>query len=223
MLMEEFLGLIKFGARRDMEDLRQHGTIFMNTVEYFRNLEDKGDIGDKDEGLELCHQSGRVSAKITTPDGQSILLTEENGLTGQILTRINAVDSQNIFCMYAIKYCGKKLAVDMRNLVFGDTYVCITNGRLFLERLRAAAAKAKVCISGGFVEYVPRDGHHGKMGIYRKFNSYSYQNEYRFVLSPGFSTPYSLVLGDISDITIIGASKDLNRQIQVVKSTPTEI
>jgi hypothetical protein len=209
MMKNEILGLLKFGSRKHMEDFRQNGTMYMNTVEFFRKLEGKGDIGDEDEGLESCHQSDRVNVKITTSDGQPIILTKDNGLTNQIETRYNAADSLNIFCMYAIKYCGKKPVVDERNFVFGDTYLCITNGSLFLERLRGAVAKAKINITRGLVEYVSRDGHNGRMGIFKKFTPYSYQNEYRFILSPGFSKPYSLVLGDLSDITTIGASKDI--------------
>lgn len=81
----------------------------------------------------------------------------------------------------------------------------------------AAAKKAKVKIYRGLVNYVPRGHHNGKMGIFKKFDTYSYQNEYRFVLTSGFSTPYKLIIGDISDITIIGASSDINNHIEVIE------
>jgi len=105
---EEILGLIKFGSRENMEDFRRNGTMYMNTVKYFRTLEDMGDIGDVHEALETCFQSNHVSVKITTQDGASILLTTGNGLTGQILTRLNAADVQNVFCMCVTGDVGEK-------------------------------------------------------------------------------------------------------------------
>ena len=222
-MKKELLGLVKLGSREHMEDFRINGTMYMNTVEYFRVLEGRGHVGDEDEALQSCYQSDRVSVKITKPDGESILLTKENGLTGQILTRNNAVNGQNIFCMHAFLYSDMKPIVDERNLIFGDTYVCITNGLAFLERIHAAAKKAKVKIYRGLVEYVPRDSHNGKFGIFRKFDTHSYQNEYRFVLSPGLCMPYTLALGDISDITIIGSSVEINDHIEVVELPPDDI
>lgn len=219
-MKEELLALVKFGSKEYMEDFRRNGTMYMNTVEYFRALEGRGHVGDEDEGLQSCYQSDRVNVKITKPDGDSILLTKEDGLTGQILTRNNAVNGQNIFCMYALLYSGTKPVVDERTLIFGDTYVCITSGTSFLERIHAAAKKARVKIYKRFVEYVARDSHNGEMGIFKKFDSYSYQNEYRFVLSPGLSVPYTLSLGDLSDISIIGSSSEINDHIEVVELPP---
>ena len=213
-MKKELLGLVKFGSREHMEDFRRNGTMYMNTVEYFRVLEGRGHVGDEDEGLQSCYQSDRINLKITKSDGESIVLSRENGLTGQILTRNNAVNGQNIFCMYAFLDSGVKPVVDERNLIFGDTYVCITSCTSFLERIDTAAKKAKVKIYKSLVEYVQRDNHNGKMGIFKKFVTHSYQNEYRFVLSHGSSVPYTLSLGDISDITIIGSSNDINNHIE---------
>jgi len=200
-----------------MEDFRKNGTMFMNTLEYFRTLEGKGDVGDKDEGLGSCWQSARVNVKITDQDGKSTTLSKDNGLTGQIITRDNNVDSSNLFCMYAIKYCGKKPVIDERNFDFGDTYVCITSGKEFINRLRTAAKKARIHIVGNLVEYVPRDTHNGEMGVFRKFLPYGYQSEYRFIINPGFSMPYKLVLGDIFDITTVGKAREINDHIEYVE------
>lgn len=62
----KILGLLKFGATKDMDDFRLNGTMYMNILQYFRALEEKGDIGDEDEGLDSCYQSDRVNVKITT-------------------------------------------------------------------------------------------------------------------------------------------------------------
>ena len=222
-MTEEILCLVKFGSRENMEDFRRNGTMYMNTVAYFRTLEGMGDIGDVHEALEACYQSDRISINITPQNGQSILLTAKNGLTGQVLARVNASDAQNIFCMYAIRYCGKKPVIDPRNFENGrDTYVCITNGSMFLERVRTAAKTARLRISGELVKYVPKDDHHGSMGVFKKFATHQHQSEYRFVVSPGVSEPYRLILGDISDITIIGTSKDINDHVELVELPPQE-
>ena len=124
--------------------------------------------------------------------------------------------------MYALLYSGVKPVIDERNLIFGDTYVCVTSGTSFLKRIHAATKKAKVKIYRGLVEYVPKGAHNGEMGIFRKFDTHSYQNEYRFVLSPGFSEPYTLSLGDLTDITIIGSSSEINNHIEIVELPPDE-
>jgi hypothetical protein len=55
--------LIKFGEKSHMESLLD-GNIYMNCMKYFKDCEDRTNIGDKDEGIEEILQSDHVKIKI---------------------------------------------------------------------------------------------------------------------------------------------------------------
>ena len=42
---------IKFGSEKNILDLYTNGTVFLNTIQYFRNIEDGELRGDKYEGV----------------------------------------------------------------------------------------------------------------------------------------------------------------------------
>jgi hypothetical protein len=48
------------------------------------------------------------------------------------------------------------------------------------------------------------------MGIFRKFNKYNYQCEYRFAIQPATEAPQSIRIGSIADIARIGNVSDIN-------------
>jgi hypothetical protein len=55
------------------------------------------------------------------------------------------------------------------------------------------------------------------MGPFRKYARFSYQSEFRCVVSPGTGGPYELRLGNLSDIVaMIGSLADVNNHIKVV-------
>ena len=210
--------LLKFGRRDHMEQLRRDGILYMNTLAYFRKAEQG--VGDPDEGLKSHYQPTRVNVRITIRDGRSFTWSADDGsLDGPITVRNYATDQLNVFCMYVLKWRGEKTLIDKQNLVFGDTYVWITDWRQFFERIDFAVKRENLHIAKRAVEYVPRNEHHGVMGAFRKFTGYEHQSEFRFVISPGFGHPYQLILGDISDIAIIGDARDIidkNLEIQLL-------
>lgn len=44
---------LKFGKKEHIEAFRNKGQIYMNTLDYFRNLPEEGLIGDRFEGLKF--------------------------------------------------------------------------------------------------------------------------------------------------------------------------
>jgi hypothetical protein len=53
------LAFLKFGVKEHILDLYENGTVYMNTIQYFKELEDKelrGIITKVLVKLEICHQ-----------------------------------------------------------------------------------------------------------------------------------------------------------------------
>lgn len=209
------------------QDHRLNGEISQHELcEFFKNLENHGNIGDKNEGLVECFQSRKIDVIFKNPTDQSTILSTKDGslaITGQMRTWDALIDQQNIFCMYALKYKGVKPLIDGKNIEFGDTYVAITKPEAFMNRIKATAQKIKQNLRADLVKYANRKKHHGKMGIFKKFKEYEYQSEYRIVLSPGYGGPFRFVIGDISDISATGNTADINSRIEIIeKKYPKE-
>lgn len=90
-----------------------------------------------------------------------------------------------------------------------------TQGDECLARARAAAARLGLEMQSALVEYVDPLVYRGTMGIFRKYARFSFQSECRLALLPGDGAPFSLRLGSLSDICMIGDLHDIDRRIQV--------
>ena len=212
MTQERVLSLFKFGQRDHIEEFVRDGHLYMNTMSYFAALEAKTLRADKDEGSIFCMQSdkAKLSMKI---DGE---FKEIPGLLGPILFRENQDQTANVFCMYALRGSQASKLVDPRIFDFGATYALLTNGDEFLRRVKVAAQNSGKFLQWRLVTYVDRDRYSGRMGIFTKFSSFSYQSEFRIALSPSDGCPYSLWIGDLSDVAVTGELAQVNNVLRVV-------
>lgn len=184
------------------------GNIYMNTPTYFSDLEADDVVrSDFDEGIHFSMQVKELSIQDTKGEWVPI-----GGLINPVIHRTPEAADYNMFCMYAL-YDDLDHQVDDRNLAFGDTYAVITNAEEFIKRFKAAAEKAGKVGGYKLVEYVDRETYHGPMGPFRKFSSFSYQNEYRMALQGGDGNPFILKIGDIRDICVTGPSEEINRRL----------
>ena len=94
----------------------------------------------------------------------------------------------------------------------------LTNAEEFLRRVHAVAAQNNVTLKQGLVEYVDRAKHNGPVGIFRKFADFAYQSEFRIAVVPGAKGPFSLTVGDLSDILIVGDLCNLSERIRIQPS-----
>lgn len=212
MTRDPVLGLFKFGRRQHIEDLVLSGHLYMNTLAYFSRHEADSLRCDRDEGIGHCFQAD-VAELRTEIDGQWATV---GTISGAVRWSDNTTRAANVFCMYAFRGSHAEGLIDPRNLAFGDTYVIFTQGDEFLRRVRSVADEAGLRLVDGLVEYVDRHTYSGPMGIFRKFSEFAYQSEFRIALLPGTGIPYSLRVGDLSDIALVGESSKFNEQIQVV-------
>lgn len=208
--VEQIVGfpLIKFQSEERIKSLQQ-GKIYMNTLAYYRRLEEKtGDVrvGDSFEGM--FHV---VEGKLIFPDeGEVIELNNE-------LIKTSYSDGF-VFCLFGVKPSATNFEFtedQIREITgFGDTALLIVDVPEFERRVVKAAKDAGFEIYKGFVRYYDEKTDSGDMIIsllsgmhnvaYWKRKMYEYQQEYRFfAYSESDKRDHlELEIGDISDISL---------------------
>ena len=205
------LGLFKFGKHDHIEEFVREGHLFMNTLAYFRELEADFLMADKHEGAVYCVQAD--GAQLCMQHGEKWV--DIGTICDQILPSDGSEHTTNVFCMYAFQESAYDSLVDSRNFDFGDTFAVLTKGDEFLRRVYAAATLDNVKLRQGLVEYVEKSTYNGPMGIFRKFSDFAYQSEFRIAVLSGTNGPFSLRVGDLSDISIVGNLSELNERIKI--------
>lgn len=212
------LGFFKFGSRRHIEQFVQ-GTLYMNTLDYFAEMEEK-DAGDprcdsfEGVGRTIPANGAVLSVKI----GQEFQPVAH--LTGAIKWRPTEGVKANVFCMYALRPPNTPVFVDERNFRFGDTFAVLTDGEEFLRRVRTAADSGGHKLLYRLMEYFDEETYTGPVSIFKKRIAFRYQSEFRIALLPGIDEPYPFAVGDLSDIAKIGTLPELNGRLSFAKSAP---
>lgn len=206
---KNYVGLIKFGAKQHMDALYNEGLLYLNTFSYFKNLEHSGDgRADCFEGT-TEYYSGEEFDKMNVTliiGNKSYTLSRKGGTLGIGITDTppqysHLYSMTSIDINWALK---NNLLLDERNFAKNKDYVVmIHNPASFLERLQKCLTMRKYTCKSGFIEYIDPDNYSGDIGCFRKFNSYSYQNEWRLALSCyDTQEPLKIYLGSLSDIAI---------------------
>jgi hypothetical protein len=197
--------LIKLLPERYRESFLD-GDLYINTPRYFKEIESDDVVRcDPNEALFASRQFKEFS--IQSKDGVWVPI---EGIIGPLKFLAKDHDDFNIFCLYTFTENSFE-AVDERNLNFGENFIIITNLIEFIRRFRNAVTSLRRECAHGLVEYVNPAIYDGPMGPFRKYHSFSYQNEFRFVVAGGDGTALILKLGNLRDICSWGYSADLNR------------
>jgi hypothetical protein len=214
------LALVKFGQEAHMESFLKEGILYFETLKYFRDLRDGGELrGDADEGLcEVSYGSTIDTLTITTKDGTIYDLTDPSSSgvkVESIQLRFEGAERLNVLCLYAVT--PQTAYIDPRCLGFGSHCVLIGNKREFLNRVyRAFKCDGTFqAIKPDMVRYVDEGVHSGEFAPFCKYKPYDYQSEMRIVLSPGSGKPFTLRIGSIEDIATISLTKDLNTDLSI--------
>jgi hypothetical protein len=193
------------------------GNVYMSSAAYFKTLE-SGDVvrADRHEGAALARQIKELS--IQGENGEWIPIA---GIINPLVYHTEESSNFNMFCMYMFTDQPND-PFDDRNLDFGERFAMIVNLPEFLRRVQVAAEKLGRECRYGPVEYVAPETHDGYMGPFRKFDSFSYQHEYRIVLRDGNGNPTTLQIGDIRDITCCGSITKLGEVIEQLKKNAAQ-
>lgn len=197
-----------------MEQLRETGKLFMLRLAEFQTMEDNVGRGDRDDGLSGLYQPEQV---IVTWGDRTL-----EGFAGPIKVEHDVNAQRHVFCLVAVTSrrlealrAGAPL-VPPENIGLGKWAVVFTNVTEFINRVMAATARANLSLKAGLVEYIDPKTHHGEVGAFRKFDSYSHQCEWRIVLPPSGNKVYWLDLGgDLKDITVLAPADEVNEGFKI--------
>ncbi len=214
--------LIKFMNDQYVDSFVNEGLLYMNNIDYFRKYEDEDDAlrGDIHEGLIASHK----------PEFSSVYIGNNKleGLTEKIDVRLNHVGDTNIYSMTKISD-GKILEAGANGLYlskkfekFGNRAVLIGGSNIneFEARLKSEVSLREEIlmfqqenIIARQVEYVDRNEHHPNLTVFNKFESYSWQHEWRIAFKQNRNIgAYCLKLGDLSGISQVFDTKELISQ-----------
>jgi hypothetical protein len=213
------LAFIKFGRQEHMEPLLKEGALYFETLKYFRDLVDGGELrGDPDEALSEVYYGPQFTEFTMTGEDRRVfdLLDPLNGVqAARAQFRYSGAEGLNVYCLYAVT--PQSVYIDPRCLKFGTHYVLIRDKHEFLKRVCRAHKSDSTfqAIKMDLVRYVDEGVHSGEFAPFCKYKPYAYQSELRIVLSPASSKPFMLRIGSIDDIAEIGFSKDLNGTLSI--------
>lgn len=195
-------GLIKFGEKEHIQEFRNSGLLYMNTLAVFTQLESDMARGDCYEGSTTIIQPKHLEMVIDASKiGFGTHTVNPHELVGPVRIGRQSTASCNIYCMFAITKPTDEELVDRRILQFGDSLVLVLNPAKFLKRVFQAALLAGLRPSCALVEYYDANEYSGETGRFRKRSIFNYQNEYRIVVEPGANAPLKLYVGSLIDIT----------------------
>ena len=193
--------LFKFGAAEHLRQFRVNGVMHMRTMRYFANQEANAARMDRLEGTFSITQPRDVGDFIFEHPLLGKHHVDPKDLAGPVIITFNREVERNIFCMFALTGPQEAPLLHNENLNFGAFFVLVLNRPEFFDRIRKAANLIGLKVDAGLVEYFDENTYSGETGAFRKSSRYSYQREFRMVVTPGLSPYRELVIGNLEDIT----------------------
>ncbi len=197
--------LIKLGKREHIEAFRNMGIVYMNSINYFKEMEDDEQRKDRQEGIEKIEQVTWLKIKLEGKEIEFGRNSKTNTLSSAQLRVANPELEGNIFSMIAItsELSKRTDRLDERNMEFGDSFLVIFNPKEFLYRIDAVIKKLNKTHYWNLVTYYDEKTHNGDLGAFYKPLRYEHQNEFRIFVNSNEKLPLILELGSIEDISEI--------------------
>ena len=197
--------LIRIAPSAFLEDFCCNGRLYMNTLKFFKDSEDKL-RGDKSEGLSESHPAKDCQLSIQVNSEWLPI----NGLTEQFRFGDPHNINTNIFSLYAITEKNEDQFVDYNVHGFGDSAGVIVQGDEFLHRVKEAIEKRGWTYNYDLVDYVDKHKYSGQMGPFRKYSDLEFQSEFRIATVANRGGPLDdFCVGDLRDITVRTDTKTL--------------
>lgn len=197
---------IKFGQEEHIKDLYYNGTIYMNSIQYFRNLEDGELRGDIYEGISRIRNY---------PPGQFEIPSlgyKGNYLSLQIHQSYETVLG-NIYSLYCISSHGwdnpLDFRIDVKNKRFGSHCLVIKNNVKFLSLIEEKLKELQVKFRHNFVEYYDRNNVDRAISIFEKPVEFENQKEFRFYVERISDKPFVFSIGSLTEIAELHNSADI--------------
>ncbi len=196
----------KLGSEENILDLLENGTIYMNTIEYFRKVEDSELRGDKYEGVSRIINSLPGTFKIPG-------IEREFNYIKMHLRESHKEVIGNIYSLYAISSKGfpnpLEFEFDKRNLRFGTHCLVIKNLPLFFKKIEKELKKNNYKFYHNFVDYYDKDEVNRKITLFEKPLEFEYQKEFRFYVEDYGMKPIKIQIGSLKKYAEIFKIEDL--------------
>lgn len=203
--------IFKVGRADHIAALLNHGALYLNTVDWFRQADRNTERFDSMEGateidqvmwIKLRDDGGnefefsRLDHPGHTPKHGVLrsahVLTHEEGLKGNIFSCTGVVVGE-----------GRRFKkLDRRFGQFGDAAMLIENPNQFLDRVEAQLRALGHEYVLGLVDYFDPDSFIGKLNVFKKKSLHSYQQEVRIWVKSDSDQPIRLKVGSLRDIAV---------------------
>lgn len=200
---------VRFDKKEYLDELRRTGRLRMRRLAAFQQMEDQVGRGDRDDGLSAIYQPDQV--KVRWGD---IELTD---VVGPIKVAHNDTALHHVFCVHAVTSDritavlehGEPM-ISPQNFGLGDYALVFTDHSEFIRRIAVAAEQLRLSWTAGLVKYVDPNTHNGSVDALTKFDSYSYQCEWRLILPPSGDEIFWFSVGSLEDITMVVPVSELS-------------
>lgn len=207
---------IKFGQTEHIFDSYNNGTLYFNTIEFFKKIEDTNLRGDDLEGIIEIENVKEAKGKLMNEDG-----TFSNSFPAKDLryTTYYTKVPGNIFCLYTIvseeKLSYFEIEIDKRNLKFGEYCLFIYKPEVFLQKVQETLTSQNFKFHHSFVKYYDKDKFSGKTDMFFKSDTFRYQNEYRIYIYRNDDNAIKIQIGSLREIAWVLKTEDLQNIINV--------
>lgn len=198
------LVFLKIGAQEHITDLYENGTVYMNSLSYFKKIRDGELRGDPTEGALSLFTSDNVVIKLKETD---------EGIRAENITYGYYLTTGNIFSLYSISSRGfpspKDFVFDQKNIGFGTHCLMIKQPGVFIDRLTEALKAEGHRFKHGFVDYYEPQPRMEKLSVFDKPNTFKGQHEFRFFVESEHPDPIIVKIGSMKSYAEIFEAKDL--------------
>lgn len=227
---------IKFFTEEIHADQFIAGNLYMNTMSYFKTLENESDSGRPDLTEAIAHwwQPDDILVKFQLPGFGETKISKKD-LAAPVSISFDYHNYVHVFCLYAIHTNGfrindgkidctenrveelrQQLRIDERCQRFGK-YAVIIRPDLFLAQVREVLKGREFAYR--LVQYYDETTFHGMIPPrdipFRKQKRFTYQQEFRICVYPKIvhNSPITINIGNISNMTGKVLSSQLNSQL----------
>ncbi len=182
----------------------------MNSINYFKEMEDDEQRKDIQEGIERIEQVTWLKIEWEGKEIEFRRDSEKNTFSSAQLRIANPDLEGNIFSMIAItsNLSMKTDRLDERNMEFGDSFLVIFNPKEFLNRIDTAIKNLNKTYYWSLVRYYDEKTHNGDLDVFYKPTKFEHQNEFRIFVNNEEKKPLILEIGSIEDISEIFEIKE---------------
>ena len=212
---------LKFGQKKDIEDLYYNGTIYMSPIQSFREIEDNQLRGDLYEGISSItnYPSGQFEIPSINYKGNYIAIH---------LKKSYPTVLGNIYSLYCVSSHGWSnpldFKIDQRVKNFGSHCLMVKDNQKFMGLIEAKLIQLNIKFHHGFVEYYDKKAVTKEISLFEKPLEFEYQKEFRFYVERDSTEPFSFQIGSLAGIAEIYPSKivvdelalTVNEQMQTI-------